>query len=135
MEDQTGCDTGEVESRSGHSGGSSLQPDIARGEFRAEPTQPEAAGAQCSREELETSRIDFWQTQGSSPDAPFARRQIPVSRGTVRTDMTIEEFKHFCKDLKWLSLFHGFRRPKNGLEAFAGKYGVEVECWDLEIDS
>ena len=47
--------------------------------------------------------------------------------------MTISEFKRVCKDMVLLSLYHGFRRPDDGVEHFAGQYGVEIEAYDLEI--
>ena len=38
------------------------------------------------------------------------------------------------KDIELLSLFHGSRRPDDGLEHDLGLYGAKLHCFDMEID-
>ena len=35
--------------------------------------------------------------------------------------------------MTFLSLYHGFARPNDGIEHFLGLYGANLETYDLEI--
>ena len=70
---------------------------------------------------------------------PFA---VPDERSQVHAlqtvsgnglDLSDPDFRRLSAGMLFLSLFHGFRRPDDGLEHFLGWYGASLECYDLEI--
>ena len=49
--------------------------------------------------------------------------------------MRWSEFRRVCAGIKLLSLCHGFRRPKDGLDLFAARFGVDIYAYGTEIDA
>ena len=74
-------------------------------------------------------------------ERPFAASedanvQITVGDGTTeQANMSLSEFRRACNGMKLLSLFHRFRRPEDGIEFFAERFGVEIDAYDTEIDA
>ena len=94
-----------------------------------EPVVPEPAVGSFEKKTSNSAiGADKWQWHNANVD----EEQVHIGNGgTERSTMSTSEFKRACVGMKLLSLFHGFRRPDDGLEHFAAKYGVEMTLTTL----
>ena len=59
---------------------------------------------------------------GRMVGSPFANAQPNFELsppGAEKTAVSLDELKRMCKGMRLLSLFHGFSRPRDGIEHFA----------------
>ena len=64
---------------------------------------------------------------------PFADDCERTKVSHTALPLTDPDFLRICKGMTFLSLYHGFARPNDGIEHFLVLYGANLETYDLEI--
>ena len=89
-------------------------------------------GSQGQSSQVAKPVVSIVGRRGQNANSSMSNGSNSGAANNALPELEPAEFKKYTQGMVLLSLFHGFYRPKDGIEAYASEHGVEVEAWDVE---